>query len=560
MGKINNNRYFQKLFQLFILIVIGFLNIFFINCSEFKSTNIENSRSINSQNTNNESTTQFDPSLDTPPFVNNPTIPVIVDSPTSPMVPIVPSTPTPFEPPPISSPVMPTSPISEIPIVYNKINFTESAENFPNPERGFYDRVDLNTLTESSLLQLRDSGNNIYPYPIRLIYSQVDISKFRSTDFTSDFLSNFESKLQIVRSTSVKLVLRFVYDDSESGLDASANQIQKHLEQLKPILAQYNDTIAFFQAGFIGAWGEWHSSQGGNSYGYNSLPSVTEIIADSRRAQIKDSLVANVPNDIKISFRLPNDLVKWSNNNPANIKFGFINDCWMAGPDDMGTFSSNSERDFIKNLTTTNPFGGETCSDPGIKLRNSCIESMAEAKDYHLAYLNSGYSLDFINKWKSEGCFLQIAKQMGYRFSLISMKYPTEIFINKNLEIDFEVKNTGWSKLFKKRFFKFVFTETTTRETFSFNAGNTDDLNASMNSSLIYKMSTKVSNLIKPGIYSLSISLPDTSLLQKNENSLAENKFNAIRFANSDNVSLKQSWDPSTSVFQTGVVIKILNQ
>lgn len=134
---------------------------------------------------------------------------------------------------------MPTSELTQI-------TFLESTENIPNPERGFYDRIDLMSLTEDQVISLRDKGNSIYQYPIRLIYTQIDISNFRNSDFSSSFLQTLEAKFMILRKSSMKIIPRFVYDDSEKGLDATSAQIQRHLSQVGPILSKYQDVIADF--------------------------------------------------------------------------------------------------------------------------------------------------------------------------------------------------------------------------------------------------------------------------------------------------------------------------
>lgn len=111
------------------------------------------------------------------------------------------------------------------------------------------------------------------------------------------------------------------------------------------------------RAGFIGAYGDG-PSQSGNSCGYNS-GSTTCATADANRLIIRDALVANVPPATQIGFRLPNDLQKWYPTATGNGRVGMHNDCFLAGPDDSGTYSSTDQRTFsVKNLSKTAAFGG----------------------------------------------------------------------------------------------------------------------------------------------------------------------------------------------------------
>ena len=48
----------------------------------------------------------------------------------------------------------------------------------------------------------------------------------------------------------------------------------------------------------------------------------------------------------------------------------------------------------------------------------ACSDILSEGAAYHLAYLNISYDTDFINSWKSGGCYDQVARSMGYRLQV----------------------------------------------------------------------------------------------------------------------------------------------
>ena len=69
-----------------------------------------------------------------------------------------------------------------------------------------------------------------------------------------------------IREAGVKAIIRFAYNQGpypDSEPDASKAQILRHIEQLAPLLQNNADVIAWLEAGFIGAWGEWHTSTNG---------------------------------------------------------------------------------------------------------------------------------------------------------------------------------------------------------------------------------------------------------------------------------------------------------
>jgi hypothetical protein len=66
-----------------------------------------------------------------------------------------------------------------------------------------------------------------------------------------------------LRELGVKAVLRFAYERDFMGRIATGpteEDVRNHTQQLKPFLEANKDVILVVQAGFIGAWGEWHSS------------------------------------------------------------------------------------------------------------------------------------------------------------------------------------------------------------------------------------------------------------------------------------------------------------
>ncbi len=87
-------------------------------------------------------------------------------------------------------------------------------------------------------------------------------------------LVNLADGLSQIRQAGLKVVLNFTYnwpctDTTDPnckypGNDAPLDVIQQHMLQIAPIVLANADIVAGLHAGFMGQWGEWHSSTSGN--------------------------------------------------------------------------------------------------------------------------------------------------------------------------------------------------------------------------------------------------------------------------------------------------------
>ena len=141
-----------------------------------------------------------------------------------------------------------TPPSADIPLQH--ITFTPSAADIPNPERGFYEGVELG---ETDLTwRPAETGNH-------LLYLNARLDDYRDRDLTDEYLAELEDFFIAARQAGLKTIVRFSYNDGETypapAPDASLEQVLRHIEQLAPVLEVNKDVIAWFEAGFIGAIG-----------------------------------------------------------------------------------------------------------------------------------------------------------------------------------------------------------------------------------------------------------------------------------------------------------------
>ena len=194
-----------------------------------------------------------------------------------------------------------------IPAAAGIIQYASSQENFPNPERGFYRMtspffVDTQRtpLEANQLATLRAEG-------MTLFYAIYVFDEFRDTDLPQSTLDAVASDLAAVRQAGLKIVLRFAYNFPCVGtlepcstpistvFDAPLSRVLRHIDQLTPILRTNADVIAYLEAGFVGAWGEWHDS--------SNLLINSDQTANASSAALVNRLLLALPTERMLALR-----------------------------------------------------------------------------------------------------------------------------------------------------------------------------------------------------------------------------------------------------------------
>src|SRR5690606_36912827 len=93
-----------------------------------------------------------------------------------------------------------------------------------------------------------------------LIIRNYNLHGFRDLELTDTALDFIRTDFERLRESGMKAIVRFRYTTAIGDPDAPLEIVLRHIEQLKPLFQEYYDVIAVLNAGFIGAWGEWHAS------------------------------------------------------------------------------------------------------------------------------------------------------------------------------------------------------------------------------------------------------------------------------------------------------------
>jgi hypothetical protein len=315
--------------------------------------------------------------------------------------------------------------------------YTYSDASILNPERGFFTPYELPGPVGFS--PLRATGST-------LVHLDVRLDDWRETDIPQDVLAGFDINFADMRAAGIKAIIRFVYNKGpfpDSEPDASKAQILRHIEQLTPLLQKNVDVIAWLEAGFIGAWGEWHTST-------NGLDNITD------KRDVLTALLAAIPNRY-VQVRYPANIIEMypSPTDAVKARVAHHNDCFLSSDTDVGTYERDGvntiERDqkYLAELTRFTPMSGETCApNPP---RSECESAIHEMELLHFSAISEAFTKAVLRSWKSGGCMAEIDNRLGYRLSLTSADFNEQVRPGGILNLTVHLQNTGFASIINER-------------------------------------------------------------------------------------------------------------
>ncbi len=393
----------------------------------------------------------------------------------------------------------------------------ESTEDFANPERGYY--IGYNLLGGSDATPIRAAGYT-------LAISIVNLEGYRDRSLDDALLTTLRAGFARARAAGIKLVLRFAYNASFAA-DATKSRMLAHINQLAPVLRENADVIAVMQAGFIGAWGEWHGST-------NGLDNPTA------RGEVLAALLTALPSTRSVQVRTPMYKAAYRTgaisateaySGSSRSRIGHHNDCFLASPSDLGTYASpvTTWTSYVAQDTLYAPMGGETCQIYAPK--TSCAAAVAEMQNLHYSYLNRQYKASVISSWVNEGCDATIRRNLGYRFVLRRVAHSAAVAPGGVLTVEVDLRNRGFAVPFNARPVEVVLTRGTIRHVARIGL-DARRLPAGLKTTVTARLRVPAS--LAAGTYTLALRMPDAS------SSIAKDPRYAIRFANTG------GWDPAT--------------
>ena len=393
-----------------------------------------------------------------------------------------------------------------------------------NPERGFFTPYELPS--PAGFSSVRITGNT-------LAHLNIYLNNYRESDLPKELLDGLQTNFEDIREAGIKAIIRFAYNKGpypDSEPDASKAQILKHIEQLTPLLQSNMDVIAWVEAGFIGAWGEWHTST-------NGLDNIQD------KQEILNAILAAIPNRF-VQVRYPANIIEMYPNpeDAVQARVAHHNDCFLSSETDVGTYERNGEitieRDlaYLAELTRFTPMSGESCAP--FPPRSECTNAVQEMELLHFSAINEAYHKGILRSWEEGGCLQEITDRMGYRLSLTSADFNEQVRPGGLLKLTVNINNSGFAALMNPRpvFIVLKGTDSLTLTKLEL------DPRAWQPGDSSFTVSMRLPSKIKDGDYQLALWLPDEAEI------LQSNPQYAVQFAN------EGVWDEATGYNTLGQV------
>ncbi len=335
----------------------------------------------------------------------------------------------------------------------NELSFEEETSVFANPERGWYKSYMSDEV--AGLETLREQG-------VSVIQIKSDLHEFLRAPISEKKLDEIRGAFEQAKKNGLQVIFRAAYDftGKASCEPESLRIITGHIAQLKDIFHQYEGILYTVQAGFLGPWGEWHSSLYGDVPSLEARKAVLfalmEAVPESRTIQVRRPMFIRDIFETEEGGNVITEETAYSGSYLSRT--GYHDDSLLSTDNEYGTYtdaaySRAQELEWLDNHDQYVTFSGETCyygenSDP----ENAVKElGMLHAQTVHLDYLP-----EVIRKWKNTSyngvsAFDYITARLGYRFVLDGAKVSTTVLKGGVLRLNLQIRNDGFANLANAR-------------------------------------------------------------------------------------------------------------
>jgi len=341
------------------------------------------------------------------------------------------------------------------------INFVEDRSFFLNPERGWYRSMESQ---EASLGEME--GFKLARVTLAMI--EANLGGYLTGPLDIEKLEEIDNAFSHVRKTGLSAIFRAAYDfdGKQNPEPRDINVILQHISQLEPIFYKYEDILFSVQAGFLGSWGEWHSSRYGS--GFEKPPRV------EYQQAVANALLRAVPQSVTVAVRRPlyiRNITGQDQPVSAEQAFGseriarlaFHNDALMSDSSDMETYADkafprNAELAWISRHTRYTPMVAETNE---VSRYNDTERAIPFLDSINIQSLNLEYHPNVLKKWKDSdynnmNAYDYIGMMMGYRFVLKTASISVVPDHGGSLCVALSLVNSGFGTLMKKKNFELV--------------------------------------------------------------------------------------------------------
>ncbi|MEG0752562.1 MAG: DUF4832 domain-containing protein [Angelakisella sp.] len=322
-------------------------------------------------------------------------------------------------------------------IEYTTVSFEPSDKLLQNPSRGFYQQFSTSNTRKM---------NTMHEKNITVVLLAYDLKDFTDREISAEKLAELDAAFTQVRECGLSAVFRAGYGFSseyEKKDPSDIEIIKTHIKQIAPILAQHKEVLLTVQAGFIGPWGEWHSTNLADENG--NIP--TETIN-----QVVEALCEAVPKTVSIGLRRPSFIRQLDAKKIDVGRIGLHNDALLSTATDMNTYDDKSRdrRTELDDLYARDVFVANGGEMPSISEYTRPENALEEFRKLRLTYLNHEYNREVLDDWRTSdyqghNFFNVVQNRLGYRLCLNWLQLPKSFSQGRSIKIKLAIENVGFS-------------------------------------------------------------------------------------------------------------------
>jgi len=363
------------------------------------------------------------------------------------------------------------------------INYNSTDEIVRNPERGFYRHQDEEWASGNLVIDFGkykacyDAG-----YTLAFLYCGLDqYDPSHNQPISSTQIERLRTHLETFQAVGMKCILRFTFTNDVTFVSNTAvppfndhdlDVIEAHLDQLQSEIFAHpsSNAIAVVQAGFIGAWGEWHyTAHFADANGDRDVKDLDAAVL-AKRKLVLDKLLDVVPEHLMVQMRyaperyrlFPTELTSAVQNVPQT-RVGIHDDAFLNSDGNLGTFrgdqlrTEEQYRAYSENESRFVVFGGEMNNEIGNANRTP-ERAKAELIRNRYSFFNWDFNRDTLLEWERLGQVVsEMKRYLGYRLVLVQSDLPESVQIGSSFSGSIRIRNDGWGSVYNQKRVKLVF-------------------------------------------------------------------------------------------------------
>lgn len=220
----------------------------------------------------------------------------------------------------------------------------DGRNGFWNPERGF--RFEIGVGKTASTTQKFTHVTDHWPVAryktdgVTIAQAYCYLTQYHDSPIGDDVLQQLQADFDRARRDGIKFLLRFAYEYDGAPYGPTLDRLMQHMAQLKDIIRKNIDVIYVLQTGWLGLWGEFHSSALGLEKDPDAVAKIMtgtlELLPESRFTMMRCMRYRTAALEKLGDLREITEDTAFTNAPHARI--GFFNDGTLANYWDGGTF------------------------------------------------------------------------------------------------------------------------------------------------------------------------------------------------------------------------------